>query len=46
MALEDLPATFSDEREEVDLDKYPTAKALVQRCSEFFTEVKNLYVMN
>jgi hypothetical protein len=45
MTTADLPTTFSDEREEVDLDKYPTAKALVQRCSEFFGEVKNLCVL-
>ncbi|CAH0055900.1 unnamed protein product [Clonostachys solani] len=37
-----LPTTFTDEREEVDLTKYPTAKALVERASEFFAEVKNM----
>jgi hypothetical protein len=44
--VKNLPATFNDEREEVDLSKYPTAKALVERASEFFAEVKNLCVNN
>jgi hypothetical protein len=26
----------------VDLEKYPTAKALVERCIDFFTEVQDL----
>ena len=26
----------------LDLDKYPTAKKLAERCYEFFDEVKNL----
>jgi len=29
---------------EVNLEEHPTAKALVQRCEEFFAEVQNLYV--
>jgi hypothetical protein len=28
--------------EAVDLDKYPTAKLLVDRCKEFFDEIENL----
>lgn len=27
---------------EVDLAQHPTAKALVERCKEFFAEVQNL----
>ena len=38
-----LQSTFNDEWEEVNLEKYPTAKALVTRCSDFFKEVQNLY---
>ena len=30
--------------EEVDLDQHPNAKALVDRCREFFSEVEDLYV--
>lgn len=41
---DNLPATFGDAKDEVDLEKYPTAKALVQRCAEFFAEVQDLYV--
>jgi hypothetical protein len=26
----------------VDLEKYPTAKALVERCKDFFAEIQNL----
>lgn len=44
--VKDLPATFSDEREEVDLSKYPTAEALVERASQFFDEVKDMYINN
>ncbi|KAK7211206.1 hypothetical protein V2G26_018384 [Clonostachys chloroleuca] len=39
---DNLPATFGDAKDEVDLEKYPTAKALVQRCAEFFAEVQDL----
>lgn len=28
-----------------DLDKYPNAKKLVERCWEFFQEVQDLYVI-
>jgi hypothetical protein len=31
-----------DGNEGVDLDKYPTAKALVERCRDFFAEVQDL----
>ena len=34
---------FQEDLSEVDLEKYPTAKALVERCKEFFAEVENLY---
>ncbi|KAF7521267.1 hypothetical protein G7054_g12496 [Neopestalotiopsis clavispora] len=37
-----LPATFGNANEEVDLERYPTAKVLVQRCAEFLSEVQNL----
>ena len=47
MSISDnLPSTFGDAKEEVDLDKYPTAKALVQRCAEFFDEIQDLYVVS
>lgn len=29
---------------EVNLEEHPTAKALVERCTEFFAEVQNLCV--
>lgn len=46
MAIADaLPATFGDAKEEVDLETFPTAKALVERCAEFFAEVQDLYVL-
>lgn len=41
--MSNLQSTFTDQREEVDLEKYPTVKALVTRCSIFFREVQNLY---
>jgi hypothetical protein len=34
---------FQEDLVEVDLEKHPTAKALVERCKEFFAEVENLY---
>jgi hypothetical protein len=33
---------YDGNREDVDLDEYPTAKKLVMKCIEFFNEVQNL----
>ena len=33
---------YGGNREDVDLEKYPTAKKLVEKCIEFFDEVQNL----
>ena len=34
--------SYDPNNQEVDLDKFPTAKLLVDRCKEFFAEVQNL----
>jgi hypothetical protein len=34
---------YGGNREDVDLDAYPTAKKLVEKCVEFFDKVQNLY---
>eukprot|EP00249_Psilotum_nudum_P026843 c33702_g1_i1 orf=65-280(+) len=33
---------YEGDKVEVDLEKYPTAKALFSRCQDFFKEVQNL----
>lgn len=36
--------SYGGTTEEVDLEQYPNAKALVDRCKDFFAEVEDLYV--
>lgn len=34
--------SYEGTNEEVDLERYPNAKALVERCSDFFAEIGDL----
>jgi hypothetical protein len=39
-----MDASTTDKAAVLDLEAYPTAKKLVQRCHQFFAEVQDLYV--
>jgi len=35
--------SYGGTTEEVDLEQYPNAKALVERCKDFFAEIDDLW---
>jgi len=35
--------SYGGTNEEVDLEQYPNAKALVERCKDFFAEIDDLW---